>query len=78
MFANIPVYFRDESTHEFRADVPTKPGEVVRAATVQDLRRKLKDASPGDDSRVWTDLFALSKAWEEPYDPNSDTLLLPR
>ena len=78
MFSNIPVYFRDEATHEYKADVPTRPGQVVRAATVQDLRRKLQAASAPDDSQVCTDLFAISRAWEEPYDPNSETLLLPR
>lgn len=72
----IPVYLRDETTQEYRAQVPGHPGLVLRAPTLHDLRRKLRAVEYADDEpEARSGLVpALATSWQEPYDPNADTV----
>ena len=73
----IPVYLRDEATHEFLAPSPFHPGQLLRAATLPDLRRKLRAAQvdPQDDAPARSGLAtAPAWTWDQSHDDGCDTV----
>lgn len=78
MRPGIPVYFRDDSTHEFRAMVPHRPEQIICAASLPDLRRKLLAMERAEDPQAAaTELTPSERVWDQPYDPNAETMILP-